>query len=281
MNKYPVLRVCWFAINVLLVLSLGSVLYSAVWEFSTQSYLRGFSDAIIPSSDSPEQKVEAILTWMAHGPARRSTSDTSVLANRDPEDTLNVEQLLQVCGTATNAFVNLAQSSGLQARRLLLLSSNRTSKHVVVEVLIDGRWVIVDPSFRTLFRLPNVSMVTRGELQNPAVFRAVTQPIPNYPQSYTYERAVHVRMARVPYIGLYLRRFLNFIWPSWEVSINWTLLVERESFAMLVASLLLLCFSLAVRLFLGWYFSRRLGIPRVRLRDQLKRAGQILVGNSG
>jgi hypothetical protein len=281
MSKYPVLRICWFAINVLLVLSLGAVLYSAVWEFSTQSYLKGFSDAIIPSSDSPELKVEAILAWMAHGPARRTTGEASVLADRDPEDTLNVEQLLLVCGTATNAFVNLAQSSGLQARRLLLLSSNRTSKHVVVEVLIDGRWVIVDPSYRTLFRLSNGSLVTRSELQDPAVFRAVTQSIPDYPQSYTYERTVHVRMARLPFIGLYLRRILNFIWPSWEVSINWTLLVERESFALLVASIFLLCFALAVRLFLGWYFSRRLGIPRVRLRDQLRRAGQILVGNSG
>ena len=99
----------------LLVLSLGAVLYSAVCEFSTQNYLKGFSDAIIPSSDSPEQKVEAILAWMAHGPARRSTADAGVLAQRDPEDTLNIEQLLRVCGTATNAVVNLAQSSGLQA----------------------------------------------------------------------------------------------------------------------------------------------------------------------
>ncbi len=281
MKRYPVLRVCWFAINVLLALSFVAVLYSAVWEFSTQNYLKGFSDAIIPSSDSPEQKVEAILTWMAHGPARRTGVETSVLANRDPEDTLNVEQLLQVCGTATNAFVNLAQSSGLQARRLLLLAENRTSKHVVVEVLIDGRWVIVDPSYRTIFRLPNGSLVTRSELQYPAVFRAATQSIPNYPQTYTYESTVHVRMGRVPLIGRYLRKILNFIWPSWEESINWTLLVERESFAMLVASILLLCFGLAVRLFLGWYFSMRLGIPRVRFRDQLKRAGQILAGNSG
>jgi hypothetical protein len=159
-----VLRVCWFAINVLPVLSLGAVLYSAVWEFSTQSYLKGFSDAIILSSESPELKVEAILAWMAHGPTRRTTGDTNPLAQRDPEDTLNVEQLLQVCGTATNAFVNLDQSSGLRARRLLLLAENRTSKHVVVEALIDGRWVIVDPSYRTLFRLPNGTLVTRGEL---------------------------------------------------------------------------------------------------------------------
>jgi hypothetical protein len=280
MKKYPVVRVCWFAVNVLLTISLGAILYSATWEFSTQSYLKGFSDAIIPASDTPVQKIEAILAWMSHGPARRVIADPGVLAERNPEDTLNIEQLLRVCGTATNAFVNLAQSGGLHARRLLLLSENRTSKHVVVEVLIDDRWVVVDPSYRSFLRLPNGRLLTRDELQNPVIFRAATQDIPNYPQSYTYERTVHVRMRKIPMVGTYLRRILDYVWPAWETTINWTLLVERESFAMLVASSLLLCFALVLRLFLGWYCSRRLGIPRIRLRDQIKRAGQVLVGYS-
>src|ERR1700722_384004 len=130
MKPYPILRVTWYLVNVLLAVSLVAVLYSAAWEYSTRSYLKGFSDAIIPSSDSPEQKVEAILAWMAHGPARRTTLNDSAMDHRNPEDTLNVQELLNVCGTATNAFVNLAQSSGLPARRLLLLNEQRVSKHV-------------------------------------------------------------------------------------------------------------------------------------------------------
>ena len=280
MKKHAFLRVCWFAANLLLAVSVGAVLYTAVWEYSTQRYLKGFSDAIIPSTDNAEQKAEAILTWMAHGPARRSEPDTGGLALRDPEETLNIQQLLEVCGTASNAFVNLAQSAGLPARRLLLLDEQRNSKHVVVEVLIDNRWVIVDPSYRSILRLPNGSLVTRQELQDPEMFRAATQAIPDYPPSYSYESTVHVRLGRVPFLGRNLRRTLNFIWPSWEESINWTLLLERESFAMLVVSVLLLCFALGVRLLLGWYCSHRLGIPRPRLRDQIIRAGHVLVGSS-
>ena len=139
MKSYPFFRVCWYAANVLLIVSLGAILYSISWEYSTRSYLKGFSDAIVLFSDSPEQKVEAILAWMEHGPARRSTNDLDSLTARDPEDTLNYRQLLEVCGTATNAFVNLAQSSGLRARRLLLLDDNRVGIHVVVEVLLDAR----------------------------------------------------------------------------------------------------------------------------------------------
>jgi hypothetical protein len=149
----------------------------------------------------------------------------------------------------------------------------------VVETLIDNRWIVVDPSHHTILRLPTGRPATREELRNPEVFRAATQTIPNYPSTYTYETTAHVRLARIPVAGAFLRRALNFIWPSWEESINWTLLLERESFAMITVSILLLCFALTIRLFLGWYCSRKLGIARVRLRDQLVRAGEILVSS--
>ena len=280
MKSYPFLRVCWYAVNVLLIVSLGAVLYSAGWEFSTRSYLQGFSDAIVPFSDSPDQKTEAILAWMQHGPTRRSTTHPGSLDTRNPEDTLNYQQLLEVCGTATNAFVNLAESSGLRARRLLLFDVNRLTKHVVAEVLLDARWIIVDPSYHAMLRVPTGRLLTRTELQNPEIFRAATAAIPNYPSSYTYERTAHVRLSRIPLVGRYFRRAFNFIWPAWEESIDWTLLLERESFAMLTISILLLCFALAARLFLGLYCSHGLSIDRARLRDQLIRAGEVLFSNS-
>jgi len=280
MKKYPFLRACWLVVDLLLAFSVIAVVYSMGWEFSTRSYLKGFSDAIIPASGDPVQKIEAILQWMAHGPARRSAADPGGLQDRNPEDTLNIQQLLEVCGTATNAFVNLAQSSGLHARRLLLLDERGQSKHVVVETLVGDRWAVVDPSWHVLLRLPDGHLPTHTELKDPAVFRSATQSIPNYPQSYTYEKTAHVRLRRIPLIGDVLRRIFDFVWPSWEESINWTLLVERESFAMLTISILILGFALAARILLGWYCSGRLGLARVRLRDQIVRAGHVLVGSS-
>jgi Transglutaminase-like superfamily len=280
MKRHPIVRACWYVANFLLAVSLVLVAFSSGWEFSTRNYLKGFSDAIIPSSDDSERKVEAILAWMQYGPARRSTADPGALAARDPEDTLNYHQLLEVCGTATNAFVNLAQSSGLHARRLLLLDRNGRSKHVVAEVLVGSRWIVADPAFHALFRLPNGSLVARSELQNPEIFRAATQGIPNYPSIYTYESTVHVRLGRIPLFGRILRRTLTFLWPSWEEAINWTLLLERESFAMMTGSILLLCFVLVGRLLLGWYCSRRLGIVRIRLRDQFFKAGDVLFSSN-
>lgn len=278
MKEHPILRACWQIVNVLLLGSVVAVLLGMGWEFSTRSYLKGFSDAIIPADEDPEQKIKAILQWMASGPARRDAPDPGGLAARNPEETLNVQSLLAVCGTASNAFVNIAQVSGLKARRLLLLDQNGSSKHVVVEVLLDGRWIVVDPSHHFILRLADGRPATRSDLMDPAVFRTATAAVPDYPRSYTYESTVHVRLSRIPWIGKRLRTIFNFIWPSWEESINWTLLVERESFAMLVTSLFLLCFALGARLLLGWYCGTRLGMSRTRFRDQLARAGQAIAG---
>jgi len=280
MKKHPIVRVWWYAINTLLFLSLAAVLCAIGWEYSTRSYLQGFSDAIIPASSSPEQKAESILAWIAKGPMRRSTTAPEGLSLRDPTDTLNSKRLLEVCGTASNAFVNLAESGGLSARRLLLLDNNHLTKHVVVEVLIGDRWIVVDPAYHTIFRLPNGRMVTRTELQDPAIFRLATQGIPDYPQDYTYGSAAHVRLARIPVIGPSLRSILNSVWPAWEESINWTLIVERESFAALCLSVLLFSFTLTVRFLFVWYCSSRHGISELRLRDRIAQAGQVLAGNT-
>ncbi len=276
MKGHPWFRMIWYAVDVFLVVSLAALIYAGIWELTTRNYLKGFSDAVVPSPDQPEQKVEAILAWMKNGPARRATPSPESLFARDPEQTLNYSQLLQVCGTASNAFVNLAMSSGLQARRLLLLDQDRNTKHVVVEVLINGAWAVVDPSYRVMFHAPDGRVLTRMELKVPAIFRQATELIPNYPRNYTYENTIHVQLRRIPWIGLYLRWTLEIVWPGWEEGINWTVLVERESFALVIVSGLSLCFGLAARQFLSWYGSRRLGVARVRLRDQLVQAGATL-----
>jgi hypothetical protein len=46
------------------------------------------SDAIIPAAASPEEKIQAILDWMAHGPGRLRSGLAGSAQDRDPTDTL-------------------------------------------------------------------------------------------------------------------------------------------------------------------------------------------------
>jgi Transglutaminase-like superfamily len=282
MKHFPFFRIAWYGMNSLILILVVAFVYCGIWEFSTRSYLRGFSDAVVPVTDDPAMKVEAILDWMKNGPARVGGGDPGAgsLDRRDPERTLNYDQLLKVCGTATNAFVNLASSSGLTARRLLLLDENRNSKHVVTEVQIDHRWVVVDPSFHVLLRVPSGRLLTRTELQDPTIFHAATASIPGYPATYTYTETSHVHLSSIPVLGRYMRPILNFVWPSWEESVNWTLLLERESFGFFALSSLLLVMTITMRFAMDWYGKHRLGMTRSRLRDRAFQAADVLLNSN-
>jgi hypothetical protein len=276
-RRHRIFRAAWWGSNTLLVVAILGLMYWGVREYSVRRYLDGFSDAIVPNFLPAEQKVQAILDWMRAEPSRGVAANPEELAQRDPETTLNYQQLLNVCGTATNAFLNLARSSDLQVRRLLLLTPNRKTKHVVAEVLINERWVIVDPTYRVIMRDAAGRFLTRKELQNPAVFAEATGKIPDYRKEYSYEQFAHVRIARLPLDGLHLRRVLDSINPGWDEAVDWSLLLERESFFYLVISAAAAIFFLTTREMLAWYADRRLRIPRFHLREHMIRAGTAFV----
>lgn len=276
-ERHTVFRALWYAENILLILAILVASYSGVWEYSTRRYLRGFSDAVVPESSSAEQKVEAILQWMSNGPARQNMAPPVSGPDRNPTDTLNYASLLRVCGSATNAFINLADSAGLKARRLLLLDSRHLTKHVVAEVLVDGRWVVVDPAFRSILRASNGQLLTRAELSNPSVFADATRGIADYDPAYTFERTAHVRVSRLPVVGFAIRNFLNRVVPEWDDSVTMSMLLERESMATFAISLILVILLGLLRAGMRWYGERRLGVRPVRFRQQVRRAFEAFV----
>jgi Transglutaminase-like superfamily len=251
--------------------ALVTTIWSGAWELSMRRYLEGFSDAIVSAEASPQQKGEAILAWMRNGPARLETQHPTELSARDPQDTLNYGQLLEVCGSATNAFLNLARSAGLNSRRLLLLSPEHTAKHVVAELEVDRRWVIVDPAYRAFMKDAQGNLLTRKDLQNPEIFREATSALPGYLPEYTYERFAHVRLAAFPF-GAQIRHLLESAFPTWEERLDWTLLLERRSFMYLFISIASLIVLALARGILGWYADHHLKIPRFHLRANVIRA---------
>jgi hypothetical protein len=264
--------VVWYAINVLLIGSLFFAIYAVTWEISTRRYLKGFSDAIVPATAPGDEKVQAVLNWMAHGPARMPSGPSPYIPDRDPTDTLNYDALLQVCGTATNAFINLLDTGKVEVRRLLLLDENQNTKHVVAEVLVGDRWIIVDPAYRTVLRDSNGDTVTREQLMNPATYVEVTSKIPHYDPTYTFDHTAHVRVARFHILGLPVREFLNHVFPGWEDSTSMTLLVERESYAATVAAFLLIVLLILTRYLLRWFGEKRLQLRLLRVRSQILRS---------
>ena len=281
MGSHRVFHIFWWATNVLLALAVAATFFTAEWEQSVRDYLKGFSDAIIPEASTPRQKVEAILIWMNEGPPRYELRKGSTLSPRDPTDTLNYRQLLAVCGSATNAFLNLSRSAGMESRRLLLLSPDRTAKHVVAETRLDGRWVVVDATYRVIMKDAKGNLLTRKDLQDPKIFQEAIGRIPGYPASYSYEKFAHVRLGALPFQGANIRVALDRIFPGWDEYVDWSLLLERRSFAYLFLSTTSFIFFLMLRAFLAWLADNRLRVPRVRLRTSLGRATAVFFSTPG
>ncbi len=270
--KHPLFRAVWWSCNLLLAAAFFAVACTGVREFSVRRYLDGYSDAIVPNFLPAESKVQAILDWMRAEPSRGIADNPATLATRDPETTLNYAQLLKVCGTATNAFLNLARASDVQVRRLLLLSPDHAAKHVVAEVLINQRWIVVDPTYRVIMQDAQGHLLTRKELQDPAIFNQAIGKIPGYPREYSYESVAHVRLSRLPFQGFHLRRVFDAIYPGWEEAVDWSLLLERVSYFYLVLASVATIFLLLVRQALAWYADSMLRIPRFHFRENLIRA---------
>jgi hypothetical protein len=272
-NQAAIFRGLYRAINVLTIASLLFVGYALTWEYSVRHYLEGFSDAVVPQTAAPEEKVQAILAWIGSGPARPVARDPNDLNFRDPVNTLNSYQLLSICGTATNAFLNLSRSAGLDARRLLLLTPEYKTKHVVAEVFIDGRWIIVDPTFRVILHDAQGHMLTRQDLQNPAIFAQATGNLPNYLPAYNYQTFAHVRIESLPLAGSGLRWALQKTVPDWDEFLDWSLLLERESFLVLFAALLSFLFCFFIRFLLARYADSRARVSAFQFGRHAARAG--------
>jgi len=276
MKKESIFQAINFSVNILLVSAVLLSLFGLAWEYSTRWYLSGFSNAVLPSSSTSEQKISAILAWMERGPAREAEYYSDDSENRDPIDTLNYKELLGVCGTATNAFVNLASAGGLEARRLLLLDAQGlNTNHVVAEVRIDGRWVIVDPTFHAIFTDSHGHLLTRQELAVPAVYHDATRNLAGYDPSYNFEHTAFIHFARLPLVGHFLQTKMNSVLPSWQERINWTVLVERQSYDTFIVGLALLCLAICLRRSIFWY-GRKISIFPISPWEQVRYGGVAL-----
>jgi hypothetical protein len=221
-----------FAINIIMLAGLALFAYSLAWNFSTRRYLKGFADAIIPLTGSPEERTEALVEWFRHEPRRIDppvTESTKLVHDRDPVNIVQNALLLKVCGSASNAFVNLAGAAGLNARRLLLLDRSGEVIHVVAEVQWGDRWVVVNPQQGLVFKDHLGRGLTKDELRDREVFRDAISSMPSYDPQYTFENTIHIRLKRIPILGGPLRSVLDRFAPGWEEAINWAYFPENPT----------------------------------------------------
>ena len=213
------------------------------WNYSTERYLKGFADAIVPLSGSPQEKTEALVDWFHHEPKRADASvpvSAGLLDGRDPVYIVQNARLLGVCGTSSNAFMNLAAAAGLKVRRLLLLDQHGGTMHVVAEVQWGDRWVVINPQQGLVFKDKQGRGLTKQELRDPTVFEDAISRMPGYDPDYSFQHTIHLHLERIPVLGHALRIVLNHLDPGWDEAVNWAYFPENPSLWLIFASIPLL-----------------------------------------
>jgi len=188
-------------------------------------------------------------------------------------------QLLKVCGSASNAFINLATSENVKTRRLLLLDESGGAKHVVAEVQWGERWVVVDPSLGRVFEDGVGRALSKEELRQPRIFADAISRMPGYLPAYGFERTTHLRLERIPVLGAALRGALNRRLPSWEDSFSWASVLENPSSWPILASVPLFLFGI----FIFWLMNRSRddeGSKRIGIRKRLMSTGRAFLFKS-
>jgi hypothetical protein len=110
-------------------------------------------------------------------------------------------------------------------------------------------------------------------VQGRHVFAQALSAVPNYPAEYRYEHFPHVRLARLRYIGTGTRSLWDSVVPGWGKAIDWSLLLERESFVGLVMSVAAMLSFSQLRAVVAWCARGRLSMPRFHLREHAFLAG--------
>ena len=169
-------------------------------------------------------------------------------------------RLLKICGSASNAFMNLAVAAGLKVRRLLLLDKSGNVMHVVAEVQWGDRWVVVNPQQGLVFKDHLGRGLTKEELRDPEVFRDAISRMPGYSPSTLLSTPFTFVWNEFPFWVSHLRRVLDRFAPGWEEAINWAYFPENPSLWLMFVSLPLFLLGILANLMVNRYGRNRRGI---------------------
>jgi hypothetical protein len=113
------------------------------------------------------------------------------------------------CGSSSRVVIELLKARNIPSRALMLLDENGESIHTVVEALVDGRWVVGDPSQGVVFHDAAGQLMTRQQLaSDTTTFRANARTVPIYRPEYDYDSVTNFNWRRIPVVLPFLRSVL-------------------------------------------------------------------------
>jgi len=166
------------------------------------------------------------------------------------------------CGEFSRITIVLLNKLKIPAHRVYLFEhdkdGNLFSNHVVIEVFIDGDWVLVDPMYKMIFYDRKTGRFFNSRVDDPGRYREFIDRFPgislnrcNAPNSFIYSYPIDyinlrnnslIYWKRVP-AGSFLKKTFSILFPKRKNDISLPVFMERPYFFKTCFYLFLFLFS--------------------------------------
>ncbi len=119
------------------------------------------------------------------------------------------------CGDACHVLGRALLTAGLEIRLVQMKVGDVYGGHIVMEVLIDGRWVVFDPSCNLSFRNPDGSLATFAEIGDNLPYFQIQAPVIRE-GNLTFKELRRTNWEKIP-----------IILPAVRMALDWT--IGREA----------------------------------------------------
>jgi hypothetical protein len=197
------MKLCFlFFLNGFLLASLIYLRIESNYEEELFREMKGRVDAVLGEDHSPRRVVlEAMhLTngllrnraWVFEG-----TDQECLKAGMLESSSVDLMTTWGACGSYSKILARLLSCYGYPLRIGQMKANGHFGGHIIVEVCIDGRWVVTDPLYDVVFRKPDSSLATFADLHKG--WRAFSVQVPaGYDSNYRYEGIRYTNWNKIP-----------------------------------------------------------------------------------
>ncbi len=111
---------------------------------------------VVESSSSDLEKYIAIRSWVHEQLSQKQESEKAITTDNPVQILDQAREGRKIfCGDYTLLYISLCHSVNLPARHISIWGNSTVgaSSHAIVEVYIDGKWVVMDPTFDVHFMI--------------------------------------------------------------------------------------------------------------------------------
>jgi len=175
---------------------------------------------------SPKDNEDSVVIKVMHTCHTLLSNRSSVFENDESLDGFKVDYMHPAtidlmtakgaCGSYSMVLARLLQNYNYPVRIGQMKSGGVFAAHNIIETQINGRWIVLDPTFNLYFLTPDNKLATFNDVKNNWSFYSKQVPA-NYDMKYKYDDVRYMNWEKIPFIFPAAKKIFSFFWGKERV----------------------------------------------------------------